>query len=363
MELDHKMDKKLKIAEIAARTGMSASTVSRVLAGKANTSERARQAVLTCAREMGVLEGIAAGRMLLNSLVVFAPQRAFDERSDIYYYRVIQSIHHALGAHEVRLRTCALEENDSDANLFLARMNEPETEAAILLGIDCPHIHDLAADLAKPCVLLNCRDEGMRLPSIAPDHRLIGQFAAQYLFEMGHRAVLNVMCLRRYTMDLRLAGIKEAWRMRNLRFTDGRDLLTVASFSARDTEERVGEWLDAQAGKTLPTAFLVGGDFMVAGTVSALQKRGLRVPQDISVMSIDGFNLAAIQDVPLTAVHVPRDELGTEAVHMIQQRLIRPNAPHGSLLLHGTLVVRDSVRRIRSGNRHTAVVQAGLYDD
>jgi DNA-binding LacI/PurR family transcriptional regulator len=45
---------------------------------------------------------------------------------------------------------------------------------------------------------------------------------------------------------------------------------------------------------------------------SALQKRGLRVPQDVSVMSIDGFNLAAIQDVPLTAVHVPRDELGTK---------------------------------------------------
>ncbi|VDR28774.1 HTH-type transcriptional repressor CytR [Raoultella terrigena] len=357
------MDKKLRIAEIAARTGMSASTVSRVLAGKANTSEKARQRVLQCAREMGVMEGLAAGRMLLNSLMVFAPSRAFDERSDIYYYRVIQSINNALTPHEVRLRTCALEENDSDANLFLARMNEAETEAAILLGIDDPHIHDLAADFAKPCVLINCRDEGMRLSSIAPDHRLIGQFAARYLFEMGHRAVMNVMCLRRYTMELRLVGIKEAWRARNLRFTDGRDLIGVANFSARETEEQVGEWLDAQAGKPLPTAFLVGGDYMAVGAVNALQKRGLRVPQDISVMSIDGFNLAAIQDVPLTAVHVPRDELGTEAVQLLQQRLIRPQAPSGSLLLNGTLAVRDSVRRIRPGSRRTAVEQQGLYDD
>ncbi len=46
----------------------------------------------------------------------------------------------------------------------------------------------------------------MRLPSIAPDHRLIGQCAARYLFDMGHRAVMNVMCLRRYTMELRLGG-------------------------------------------------------------------------------------------------------------------------------------------------------------
>ena len=244
VERDHKMDKKLKVSEIAARTGLSVSTVSRVLAGKANTSGRARQRVLECARELGVMEGIAAGRMLLNNLVVFAPQRAFDERTDIYYYRVIQSINSALMPHEVHLRYCALEENDSDANLFLQRMHEASTQAAILLGIDDPHIHDLAADLAKPCVMINCHDAGMRLPSVAPDHRLIGQFAARYLFEMGHQAIMNVMCLRRYTMELRLLGIKQAWRARNLRFVDGRDLLAVANFSARDTEEKVGEWLD-----------------------------------------------------------------------------------------------------------------------
>ena len=111
--------------------------------------------------------------------------------------------------------------------------------AAVLLGIDDPHIHGPAADLGKPCVLINCRDEGMRLPSIAPDHRLIGQCAARYLFDMGHRAVMNVMCLRRYTMELRL-GIQEAWRARNLRFTASRDLISVANFSARETEEQVG---------------------------------------------------------------------------------------------------------------------------
>jgi DNA-binding LacI/PurR family transcriptional regulator len=90
------------------------------------------------------MDGIAAGRLLLNNLVIFAPQRAFDERSDIFYYRVIQSISKALDSHEVRLRYCPLEELDSDANVFIARMNEPETQAAILLGIDDPHIHELA---------------------------------------------------------------------------------------------------------------------------------------------------------------------------------------------------------------------------
>lgn len=361
MEQDHKMDKKLKITEIAARTQLSISTVSRVLAGKANTSQRAREQVMSCARELGVFQGMAAGRLLLNSIVVFAPQRAFDERSDIFYYRVIQGISKAVAAHDVRLRFCALEENDSDTNAFLSRMNEKETEAALLLGIDDPHIHDLVVDIGKPCVLINCRDQKMRLPVVAPDHALIGAFAASYLFDMGHKSVMNLLCLRRYTMELRLAGIRDAWDAHNLPFSPADNLLIAENFSAAESERIVAQWLDGLPASCLPSALLVGGDFMASGAVSALQKAGLRVPHDISVMSIDGFNLAVIQDVSLTAVHVPRDTLGEEAVHVLQQRLIRPEAPVGTLLLNGSLAVRDSVRRIRPGKRPASVQHDGLY--
>lgn len=359
---DHRMSKKLRIAEIAAQTGLSISTVSRVLAGKANTSEAARSRVMASAQHHGVLQGLAAGRLLLNSLVVFAPQRAFDERLDVFYYRVIQGISKALDPHEVRLRYCALEEHDSDANLFLNKMNEAQTQAAILLGIDDPHIHDLAADLGKPCVLINCRDRKMRLPSVAPDHQRIGDYAASYLFEQGHKSVLNLLCLRRYTMELRLAGIRDAWEFHNLQFDDEQHLIAAQSFSAKESEQLTDDFLKVTPKHALPSALLVGGDFMAAGAVSALQKAGLRVPHDISVMSIDGFNLAAIHDVPLTSLHVPRDELGEEAVHILQQRIIRPEAPVGSFLLSGTLAVRESVRRIRPNKSHTAVRNEGLYD-
>ncbi|WP_336981637.1 MULTISPECIES: LacI family DNA-binding transcriptional regulator [unclassified Cedecea] len=356
------MSKTLKITEIAAQTGLSISTVSRVLAGKGNTSESARQRVLTCAKAKGVLQGIAAGRLLVNSLVVFAPRRAFDERLDVFYYRVMQGIGKALVPHDARLRFCALEENDSDTGLFLSKMNEPETEAAILLGIDDPHIHDLAADLGKPCVLINCQDRKMRLSGVAPDHLMTGRFAANYLFDMGHKGVLTVMCLRRYTMEQRLAGIRDAWDSRNLSFDETRHLLVAQSFGAKESEALISDYLAVTPRPAWPSALLVGGDFMAAGAVSALQKAGLRVPQDMSVMSIDGFNLAEIHDVPLTSVHVPRDELGEEAVQLLQQRLMRPEAPVVNILLGGTLKVQASVRRVGAGKGRPAVTSDKLYD-
>ncbi|NDL63270.1 LacI family DNA-binding transcriptional regulator [Acerihabitans arboris] len=356
------MKGKLNITEIARETGLSISTVSRVLAGKTNTSAGTRARVLQAARRDGVMNNLSSGRLLLNGLLVFAPPRAFDVRTDIFYYKVIQGITRALERHEVRLRYCALEENDSDAALFLAKMSQPETEAALIVGIDDARIHTLAAELRKPCVLINCYDRRMRLPSVSPHHQLIGEFSTHYLIEQGHRNILTLQCLRRYTMELRMNGIREAWNTHNLAFDEERHQLVAQGFGTAESEQRLGEFIRRCPPSERPSAILAGGDFMAVGAVNALREAGLRVPQDVSVMSMDGFNLAAIHDIPLTSVHVPRDELGMEAVRMLQQRLLCPDGPVGNLLLNGRLMIRDSVRRIRANKNHSAVQRDGLYD-
>jgi DNA-binding LacI/PurR family transcriptional regulator len=79
-------------------------------------------------------------------------------------------------------------------------------------------------------------------------------------------------------------------------------------------------------------------------------------------MSMDGFNLAEIHDIPLTAVHVPRDELGAEALRLLQQRTTSPGALFRHLLLSGRLYVGNSVKRppIRKA-RTTSGRNHGLY--
>ena len=101
---------------------------------------------------------------------------------------------------------------------------------------------------------------------------------------------------------------------------------------------------------------------MAAGAMKALQSAGLRVPQDVSVMSMDGFNLADINDIPLTTLHVPRDELGAEAVRVLRQRILEPQTPCGNLLLGGQLIAGGSVRRIKHSARQTSMYQRSVYD-
>ncbi|AHG19025.1 cytochrome C peroxidase [Chania multitudinisentens RB-25] len=359
------MSGKLKIQEIARQTGLSISTVSRVLAGKSNTSAAARRRVKECAQQNGILQGLSSGRLMLNNVMVFAPQRAFDVRTDIFYYKVIQGITAALAEHEVRIRYCGLEETHSDSALFMEKMSEPQTEAALIIGIDDEHIHTLAADLNKPCVLINCTDRQMRLDSVSPDHQLIGEYSANYLFQQGHSHILNLQCLRRNTMELRLAGIKQAYIRHNITFDDGQHLVTTSGFGREEAEHALTTFIKEIGELTpLPSAILTGGDYMAVGAVNALKKLQLSVPGDISVMSTDGFNLAEIHDVPLTSVHVPRDELGQEAIGLLQRRMLRPDAPPCNMLLCGRLAVRASVKRL-SPNKVTPAVSTHdhrLYD-
>lgn len=354
---------KLKISEIAAQTGVSISTVSRVLAGKSNTSARVKEAVLECAKAHGVLAEMSAGRLLLNNVTVFAPPRAFDYRTDIFYYKVVQGIRSAVAQQEVRITYCAIEEFDCDIPLLLKKINDPACEAAIIIGIDDPRVHELAADVGKPCVLINCMDRSMRLDGVLPDHHLIGEFSANYLIEHGHRDILTLMCLRRKTMERRLNGIKDAFASHNMEFDDSRHLVATSGFGAAESREAITTFLASLSREQYPTAILAGGDFMAVGACEALQGLGLSVPGDVSIMSMDGFNLAEIHDVPLTAVHVPRDELGEEALRLLQQRMARPDAPFRTLLLSGKLAVRSSVKRIGSKKIKAAVSTKnhGLY--
>ncbi|EEQ07378.1 MULTISPECIES: LacI family DNA-binding transcriptional regulator [Yersinia] len=359
------MNGKLKIQEIANQTGLSISTVSRVLAGKANTSAKAKQQVMAYAQSQGILQNLSSGRLMLNNIMVFAPHRAFDVRTDIFYYKVIQGITEAVSQHEVMIRYCGLSETQSDISLFLEKMTNPQTEAAIIIGIDDPRIHTLAAGVHKPSVLVNCRDKEMSLDSVSPDHQLIGEFSANYLIQQGHRQILTLQCLRRNTMELRLLGIKEAFASHNISFDDNQHLITTHGFGGEEAEQAVSDFMAACEDKRQwPTAILAGGDYMAVGAVNALNKLKISVPDSISVMSMDGFNLAEIHDVPLTAVHVPRDELGAEAIQLLQRRLLRPDAPFSNTLLQGRLVVRSSVKQVNHKRAMSAANKPSdqLYD-
>lgn len=348
------MPGRLKIEEIACLTGYSVSTVSRVLSGKSYTSHKAREAIIRSARELGVLQSMASGRLLINGIAVFAPERTFQGRGDVFYLEVTKGIAEASAAHNVWISYCGLEEQHADVKLFLEKASHKNINAIIIIGTDDSTIFKLVSTLNKPCVLINSFDRDMVLDSVSPDHRAIGFTTLRYLFEQGHRRVLTITCLRRETLYARLDGIKEAYRHFHVSFEPQRDLLVTEWYTAEEAERALDEWLSGHDRQEWPEVIFPNSTRMTDGVLKALQRHGIRVPQDISIITTDSeWNLQHGLETPITGITVPCRALGIEAVHLLQTRLNRPQAPIYNLLLQGTVIDNGSVS---NATRHAARV-------
>ncbi|HGY3715759.1 TPA: LacI family DNA-binding transcriptional regulator [Citrobacter gillenii] len=348
------MSGKLKMDEIAALTGFSVSTVSRVLSGKSCTSDKAREAIVKCARQLGVLDTLACGRLLINGIAVFAPQRTFIAQGDVFYLEVTRGIAEAIAPHDVYLSYCGLDEQRADIKVFLEKANNKNINAIILIGIDDPTVHKLAQSLGKPCVLINSQDKEGLLDAVSPDHRAVGNQAVQYLFEQGHRRILHVTSLRRETLYWRLEGIKEIYRQYQVPFDARRDLLVTEGFSEPEAIQAIGDRLRELPQSEWPEVIFCAGASMSSGVRRVLEELGVRIPDDISLMTTDVKELDGHVVSAVTSITIPCRALGVEAVHLLQNRLNRPSAPVFNLLLKGKVTERGTVA---NATRHAALAR------
>src|SRR5471030_1954992 len=241
------MTGKLKIRQIAELTGLSPSTVSRVLAGKANVSPQAKEKVFNHARNMGILRDIPASRLLMNTLLVCAPPAAFNPHEDRYYYEAIQEIITEVGRYDIHVRKCALAVNNPDIAVFMQALSQTEVDGIIIIGIDDGMLYRLAAESNKPVVMINAKDSEMRLDCVSADHYSIGYSAANYLFQRGHRQLLLFTDLRRETMMQRLDGFKRACMDQHVIFDETTHLLINHGNGKEQARECFDKYLKGRA--------------------------------------------------------------------------------------------------------------------
>jgi LacI family transcriptional regulator len=164
-------------------------------------------------------------------------------------------------------------------------------------------------------VLLGARTADASLPSVVPDEVAAARSAVETLVEHGHRRIGWVTTAEPGPATFeRLAGYRRVLEERGLSF----DPSLVAVGVSGDTHSG----LDA-AGRLLdrpdrPTALFCFNDRMAMGAYRAIRQRGLRVPQDVSVVGFDNMEqIAPWLDPPLTTMQLPHYEMGRWAVEHV----------------------------------------------
>ena len=192
-----------------------------------------------------------------------------------------------------------------------------------------------------PILFFNAEYRELGLPCIRIDDVQAARSATEVLIRAGHRKMFAILHLEDEQGRLRYQGFIEAVSAAGLSL-DEQGFFWLDSLQCRDLEKTAGILFDRMRGYT---GVLCYNDAVAFQLIQLSMKKGIRVPQDLSVVSIDNSNLAEISPVPITSCLHPKERLGIKAAeNMI--RMIEDPSFDGSHLFPSTPCPRDSVRSL-----------------
>lgn len=327
--------------DIARRSGVSVSTVSRVLNRKAQKyriAAETEQRILRAAKELNYRPNeIARGLRLkkTHTIGLIAP----DVSNPFFAYIIkrVQSVAHAMG---YSLIVCNTDENleQEIEHLNLLYRNRVDGLIAMPVGTSYAHYADWI-EKHIPIVLLDrCFDE-LSVRSVVVDNYGGAFEAVEHLVDNGHVRIAFIQGLPgTYTNTARLKGYRDALTAHGLTFDP--DLVVGADFRQENG------YMEAKLLLSLserPTAIFATSDMITLGALQAIYEEGLSVPGDMSVIMFDDVDFAPYLRCPLTAVRQPKELMGEMAVKMLVDELRGEKAGTQRIMLKPQLIRRGSV--------------------
>lgn len=333
------MSKAVTIHDIAREAGVSPSTVSRVLNGNVPVAEPKRAAVLAAIekrnfRPNAVARGLARGTTGAVGVLTQA-------LSSQFYGEILFGVEQGLRGspyHPVIVSGNWQTEEELEAlDLLIAR----RVEAIVVLGGFLPdeQLQQVSRDL--PLVIAGRGAAGLESHSLRVDDEQGAYQATRYLIELGHRRIVHVTgALSHQDAHDRRRGYERALAEAGIPFDP--QLIVEGAYT-----EQSG-LLAAQAllsRGTLFTAIFAGNDQMAYGVRLALYRRGLRVPDDVSLVGFDDLNGSAYTIPPLTTMRQPTMDMGRAAAQALL-RLLDGQEPELPTLTT-ELIIRESAAPLR----------------
>ena len=298
--------RRTRIADIADRLGVSTATVSRAISGKGYVRADLAEKIRSMALEMnyGLPDSQAGRRVLLAA----SNDAMLDFQRAQFTTHVLDGLRDraaALGIEIEQHRIDPAGRLDEIADTLA----EADVLGTLLLTVD-DALLDAAHALPGPVVLVNSDDPDMRLSSVTPCNRSAAALAAKHLTGLGHERILFLTKPGRRTIQRRLEGLRDVL---GARFDPG---LVV------EAEDWTVEAAEAALGRALAdglsfTAVLAAGDVLAAGALMGLHAAGLDVPDDVSLIGIDGLPQGEYLSPALTTVTIPMRAVGAFSLDLL----------------------------------------------
>jgi LacI family transcriptional regulator len=334
------------IRDLAGILSLSITTVSRVLNGKAKKyriKAETQQRVLQAAREYNYVPNKLARGLKMSrtdTLGLIIP-----DISNPFFADIAQSIEK-----EARLKGYSLILGDSGDDQMVETdliklMLSHKVDGIIIapVGIDYKHII-LTYNSGMPLVVIDRCFPEIGLPFITSDNYQGGNDAVNYLIAMGHRKIACIQGIpkSRPTVE-RVRGYKDALRGHGIPIDDS--LVVGDNYTIENGYKQTRILFSME---DPPTAIFALSNLIGLGTMKAVDEMGLKIPDNLSLISFDEQPYSAFLATPMTTVDQKKSEIGQLAVNVLLKYI--DNKEYRKKLVHMTLktnlIIRNSVRNI-----------------
>lgn len=333
------MRQNVTMEDIAKKLGVSKVAVSNALAGRKGVSPATRDKILETARQMGYrirsrdqeenTGGVSVGVLVASHYIGVGSS---------FYWELYQNLAMVFARRGVLLNFEILEREDEDAPLPPSVTGQSRVDGLVILGmVQRPYLDRIVRAMEEKVVFLDSYDSDFPCSAVLSENYLGMYRSAKTLIGLGHREIgfvgtpsLSPNVRERYCGYLRAlmeAGLpcRKEWCLRD-----------------RSTDDRQG--MGVTLPDELPTAFACSSDLAAGYLYDALQERGLRVPEDISITGYDDYLYGHALTGRITTCHVELERMARIAADLLWE-IMKGHARSRVIRVDGHMVYRESAAR------------------
>ena len=333
------MQRKSSSADVAARAGVSRTTVSYVLSGRADASISlvTRERVLQAARELSyrsnrLANGVLRGQTRMIGVVVPNLLHSF-------YNRIVQGIHdecdeqglsvlltHSRGSRQIEERNVELLMEYRVEGLVCVCYSREESQALAWAAEVC--------EQELPCVLVDYQPTDLPIDSVISDDVAGSRAAVEHLIGLGHRRIAHLLGDQHGSSAMqRREGYRQALRASRLPFEES--LAVGGRYTLEEGARATRAVLDLSEP---PSAIFAANDIMAEGALQVLAERGLEAPRDVSLVGYGDLDVS--RGFGLSSVSQNSLDMGRRAVRCLLERQAQKEGAAQRIMVPTQLVVR-----------------------
>lgn len=335
------------IKDVAKLSGVSISTVSRVINDSKPVSPEARRKVLNAIEVLGyepneVARSLVTKKSNLIGVIV-------DDIGNYYVSQIVRGIEEIGRMYNYDIVLCSSYGDAETEIRFLQLLRTKQVEGIILVSeILNEKLVGYIESLKIQFMYLNRYYDIPELPTISIDNKKASKMMMDYLIGQGHKKILYVT--QEKDIDMRIEKMKLDAYKEEIGAIGGEEFIYEVNSHRVHGGYRMGPEIKKMVEDHNITAIYCCQDEIAIGLMNYFYDEGIRVPDDISVVGYGDISVAAIYRPTLTTIREPYYDLGAVAIRRILKTLVGDPKDVGEIQLPVRLIERNSSKNVTNSN-------------